>query len=215
MVAHRPGPNHIPTFAGGAAMTDQQSNIPEKSTQEIPYGYCRCGCGEKTNLAPQTWKKAGWIKGNPLRYIRGHFNGFLKGAQHPGWKGGFNINQGRVYLYHPGHPRANSRGYVLQSIIIAEDILGKPLPHGAKVHHANLDKIDENGLVICQNESYHQLLHRRTIAYRACGHANYLRCYFCNNFDDPTKLFVRPGGFSAYHRECRNEHLAKNKKARQ
>lgn len=38
----------------------------------IPYGYCHCGCGQKTNLAPQTHKKYGWVKGEPLRYIKWH-----------------------------------------------------------------------------------------------------------------------------------------------
>lgn len=40
---------------------------------DIPYGYCRCGCGEKTNLAPQTDRKYGWVKGEPIRFVRGHY----------------------------------------------------------------------------------------------------------------------------------------------
>lgn len=39
---------------------------------DIPYGYCHCGCGEKTKLATQTWAKHGWIKGQPLKYILHH-----------------------------------------------------------------------------------------------------------------------------------------------
>lgn len=39
---------------------------------DIPYGYCHCGCGEKTNLAPYSSKRIGWIKGEPLRYINFH-----------------------------------------------------------------------------------------------------------------------------------------------
>lgn len=33
---------------------------------------CECGCGEKTNLAPKSDKRAGWVKGKPLRFKRGH-----------------------------------------------------------------------------------------------------------------------------------------------
>ncbi len=33
-------------------------------------GYCQCGCGEKTNPAPQT--RNGIAKGKPQRFLRGH-----------------------------------------------------------------------------------------------------------------------------------------------
>lgn len=39
---------------------------------EIPYGYCQCGCGQKTRLAPQTVRNKGLVKGEPLRYVRNH-----------------------------------------------------------------------------------------------------------------------------------------------
>lgn len=40
--------------------------------QDVPYGFCHCGCGERTNLARQTAVEKGWIKGEPLRFIRFH-----------------------------------------------------------------------------------------------------------------------------------------------
>lgn len=46
----------------------------------IPYGTCHCGCGSKTSIAPHNHKKSGWIKGEPLRYARGHFHS--KGHKH-------------------------------------------------------------------------------------------------------------------------------------
>lgn len=39
---------------------------------EIPYGYCHCGCGEKTGLARQGNTERGWVKGEPVRYRPGH-----------------------------------------------------------------------------------------------------------------------------------------------
>lgn len=33
---------------------------------------CACGCGEHTNYAQQTVKSRGWVKGKPLRWVRGH-----------------------------------------------------------------------------------------------------------------------------------------------
>jgi|ERR1035441_9050 hypothetical protein len=40
--------------------------------EEIPFGYCHCGCGEKTKIAPWTDNTKGWIKGQPNRFIRYH-----------------------------------------------------------------------------------------------------------------------------------------------
>lgn len=45
---------------------------PHNTTNEIPYGYCHCGCGRKTNIATHTNIKRGSVKGKPVRYISGH-----------------------------------------------------------------------------------------------------------------------------------------------
>jgi hypothetical protein len=47
-----------------------------ETTREIPYGYCRCGCGGKTNAATKTRHTRGQVKGEPVDYIHGH-NGRL------------------------------------------------------------------------------------------------------------------------------------------
>lgn len=39
---------------------------------EVPYGYCHCGCGERTNLMPANRPNEGWVKGEPFRFLRGH-----------------------------------------------------------------------------------------------------------------------------------------------
>lgn len=39
---------------------------------EIPYGYCHCGCGEKTKPAVQTRTKDGVKKGEPQRFVYNH-----------------------------------------------------------------------------------------------------------------------------------------------
>lgn len=36
------------------------------------YGYCHCGCGERTKLCRQDAPKDNWIKGTPMRYLRHH-----------------------------------------------------------------------------------------------------------------------------------------------
>jgi hypothetical protein len=42
------------------------------TTQDIPHGYCGCGCGQKTTIASRNDTKGGKIKGQPLRFISGH-----------------------------------------------------------------------------------------------------------------------------------------------
>jgi hypothetical protein len=40
----------------------------------IPYGYCHCGCGEKTKISPWNVKRYGFIAGQPRQFLRGHHN---------------------------------------------------------------------------------------------------------------------------------------------
>lgn len=42
------------------------------TTQEIPYGYCHCGCGQKTTIAKESSTRRSVRKGEPYRYISGH-----------------------------------------------------------------------------------------------------------------------------------------------
>ncbi len=35
-------------------------------------GLCECGCGRTTNIAPRSHTKIGWVKGEYIRFIRGH-----------------------------------------------------------------------------------------------------------------------------------------------
>jgi len=39
---------------------------------EIPLGYCRCGCGQRTTIPTRTNRPLGRIKGRPMQYISGH-----------------------------------------------------------------------------------------------------------------------------------------------
>ena len=40
--------------------------------QGVPYGYCHCGCGERTPLSDRTRTARGCVKGEPIRFIHGH-----------------------------------------------------------------------------------------------------------------------------------------------
>lgn len=75
--------------------------------------------------------------------------------------------------YGTGSNHVNAGGYKVvtidgvtnyEHIFLAEKALGRKLPEGAVVHHMNgnpLDNYTRFNLVICPNQSYHMLLHKR------------------------------------------------------
>lgn len=38
------------------------------------FGYCECGCGQKTTVSPVNNRSKGLVKGQPRRFIKGHFS---------------------------------------------------------------------------------------------------------------------------------------------
>lgn len=77
-------------------------------------------------------------------------------------------------------------------VIVAEKALGKPLPVGSKVHHVDSDGHNNanRNLVICQDEAYHKLLHRRQRVRAAGGNPNTdLLCSVCR-LPRPKEMFA-------------------------
>jgi RNase P subunit RPR2 len=95
------------------------------------------------------------------------------GPESPMWKGGRTVMGPDRYIgiFMPQHPRANGSGYVREHVLIAERALGKPLPASAVVHHVDevQDNNRNNNLVICQDNTYHRLLHVRMRIAKAGG----------------------------------------------
>lgn len=160
---------------------------------------CECGCGQETQLAPQTDTAKGWVKGQPKRFLRGH--------------------QGRIQW-----SRASVKGYRMapgrtrQTLHVrrAELALGRPLPTGAEVHHADGSKSDDAPLVICQDRAYHMFLHRLLRVKRAGGDPHTQRvCSACRRVL-PFSAFAgdvlhRPKGRSERCRECTKARHPRNK----
>lgn len=175
------------------------------------YGLCECGCGGRAPLAHQSDTARGHIKGAPLRFIRGHRarlpnnRVYQYGSLNASWKGGRLLaTGGYIRVRNPDHPRAII-GYVLEHILIAEKALGRFLPHRAVVHHANEIEEDNRNcnLIICEDQAYHMLLHQRRRAFLASGHAEYLKCQFCQRYDDPSTMCVNIKHAKHYHVKCR------------
>ena len=155
-------------------MSYKQITINGCQVTLIPLGHCHCGCGELTKISPKTDRRAKHVKGRPLKYLFVHAKTAKSGQDHPNWKGG-------------------------NHIFAAKEALGKSLPIGAVVHHYTPEQ-----LVICQDQSYHMLLHKRQRAYEASGHADWLQCTYCHQFDSPENIYEQHGkNQSDYHPACR------------
>lgn len=131
---------------------------------------CECGCGQPAPLAKRTRKEAGWIKGQPLRFIKGHRGRKKKVCE---WCGNnfevtfsrdfvrtcsrkcgtnlmWSINQkpighiiksdGYLRIKMPYHPHANKGGYIYYHRHIVEQHLGYVLDSSYDVHHIDEDK---------------------------------------------------------------------------
>lgn len=183
--------------------------------KEIPYGLCHCGCGGRTKIASRTSAKDGTKKGEPCRYIYKHWSLCKTGTDNPNWKGGRTVHaQGYVLIMQPQHPRATRQGYVFEHILVAEKALGKLLPLGAVVHHHNKNRADNKtrgNLVVCQDRAYHLLVHQRMDALEACGHAGWRKCWICQRYDEPSKLYIKD--HAIYHRQCANQRYLERRAA--
>lgn len=165
-------------------------------------GFCQCGCGQRTRVAQRNEKRRGVRRGEYRLYVAGHQTRGRKINRAS--KPSIRHSSGYVLLRMPEHPKAH-RGYVYEHVLVAERALGRLLPTGAQVHHANGDPSDNRpeNLVICQDAAHHQLIHRRQRALEGCGHADWMRCRICREWDAPSEMRVtRTRLYQAVHPEC-------------
>lgn len=168
---------------------------------------CECGCGNPAPIAKKTCSRNGHIKGKAVRFIYNHHLAFHRiGQRNPAWKGGMSRDaRGYVLVLSPNSPQANSSRYARLHRLLAEKAIGRVLPIQYPVHHHS--KME---LVICQDHAYHSLLHVRTRAYYACGHADWRKCCYCRKYDAVDNMTARKSGkhMQYVHLECRREYEA-------
>ena len=174
---------------------------------DIPKGYCQCGCGQKTNVAPQKIKSLGMEKGEPYKFVYNHHN---RGDNHWLWKGRTE-RKDAIYITTP------DRGRVREHILIVEKALGHSIPGGVEIHHVNENPFDNSSgnLVVCQDSAYHKLLHQRTRSLKACGHVGWRKCRFCKEYGNPESMLIskkKDKSDQYYHAACGAKYKRDRKK---
>lgn len=108
---------------------------------------CECGCGLPAPLAKASDPRIPIKKGEPRRFIYGHWARTSEGRTragssgrsaelNPQWKGGRRIEKsGYVSILKPDHPAARSNGYVFEHILVLEAKLGRYLRPDEIGHH--------------------------------------------------------------------------------
>lgn len=162
---------------------------------------CACGCGQFTNVIPANNAPMGYVAGQPFRYVNAH--------------------NGRIHRRSYVRVRVNGESRQ-EHQVVAERVLGRPLPRTAEVHHVDGNPRNNapSNLVICQDGHYHKLLHARARVVKAGGNPNTDRycgdCRQCRPFTAFNRKTAHPGGagYQPVCRECQSVRFKKWQAAR-
>lgn len=112
---------------------------------KAPEGYCQCGCGQKTAIAERNNTSKGWVKGQPLRFARGHQNGSVASRFWPNVDTGgpiptFASHLGPCWLWMGS---MNTYGYgrmmvgrkTIGAHRVSLGLVGREIPEGFNVDH--------------------------------------------------------------------------------
>ena len=109
--------------------------------------------------------------------------------------------------------KVNSQGYevltqvsrysrqIWYHVLIVEYFFGGSIPRGNVIHHIDENRLNNEtwNLMVCSREQ-HPIIHKRLKAEKECGNADWRRCNYCKQYDDPKNLYL--SGTGGYHRVC-------------
>lgn len=101
----------------------------------IPFGYCQCGCGQKTAIIKYNNKRRGEVRGQPARFIKSHNFHHQRGVKH------YRYNYGIYFMKRDKRWMINCRdgSTVPFCHAIMEAALKRNLRSDEVVHHINGD----------------------------------------------------------------------------
>lgn len=116
--------------------------------------------------------------------------------------------KGYRLIHLPDHPRADKgTGYVLEHIVIAEHALGRSLPVGVVVHHADEDPANNapGNLAILPDNAYHRALHAR-LRLKKLGANPFTEawCRTCRQVKPLDAFGISADAWNGRRRECRS-----------
>ncbi len=165
---------------------EYQDNMTKERWQRLRsmlgFTVCACGCG--TEILPFD------ERGRKRIYTKGH---------HRGWGTGKINDRGYSRILQPSHPRADSKGYVLEQILVLEKSFRRAILSTEVIHHidGNRSNNDLGNLMCFKTKAMHNAYHRRIRALEACGNYEWIKCHKCRKYDHPKHL--KTIGTTSYH----------------
>jgi hypothetical protein len=152
-------------------------------SESIDVPLCACGCGLQVKISKHCRPEYGHQRNKPYKFLAGHYRRLYSSRSYPVKRDGSSLKA--VHQMR------------------AEKALGKKLPDGAEVHHADCSKSADAQLVICPNVAYHKFLHIRTRIQRAGGDPNAERlCRMCKLLK-PISAFVKTKTYCEVDTKCK------------
>lgn len=134
------------------------------------------------------------------------------GSGNYNWKGGIHLNS-------EGYKRqmVRTQKYELEHRILAESALGHSLPEKAVVHHWDDNPANNtpSNLVICQDDAYHFLLHRRKRRLEDTGSLELKRCVICKSPKTLSEFYKCSASWDGRQQRCKTcDNATRNQRPR-
>lgn len=176
-------------------------------TADIPYGMCRCGCGNPAPIAKKTHKLFGHQQGKPVKFIAGH-NARIQNRQSPTFEVFMSriekVTESGCWLWTAGE---NGAGYSwfnrqLGHRYSYNKFVGD-IPDGLQLDHLCRVRC-------CVNPDHLEIVTPRTNVLRGIGpSAQYARRTHCKKGHEFTSdnTYTTPGESNRLCRICRAEYM--------
>lgn len=114
--------------------------ITNESIQKIPVGLCGCGCGGSPTIATRTSVRDNSVKGQPVRFCRGHNKPSLRPIEERLWEKIDRQGNGECWLWTAstnldGYGHIGFNGKLQRATRIIWELYRGPIPDGLEICH--------------------------------------------------------------------------------